>query len=53
MNEIAAKHSDDEKAADAIALLAALTQPEDAEISPDEVKEFRSLTANIVKRDAH
>ena len=52
LNEIAAKHSDDEKAADAIALLAALTQPEDAEISPDEVKEFRSLTANIVKRDA-
>ena len=51
LNEIAAKHGDDKDAADALALLAALTQPEDAEISADEVKELRSLTVQDVKRD--
>lgn len=52
LTEIATKHGDDKDAADAIALLSALTQPEDAEISANEVKEFRSLTVNAIKRDA-
>ncbi len=52
LNEIAAKHGSEKDAADAIALLAALTQPEDSEISSDEVKELRSLTEKAVKRDA-
>lgn len=52
LTEIATKHGDEKDAADAIALLAALTQPEDAEISSNEVKEFRSLTVNAIKRDA-
>ena len=51
LKEIADKHGDDQDAPDAIALLAALTQPEDAEISADEVKEFRSLTVNDIQRD--
>lgn len=52
LTEIATKHGDEKDAADAIALLSALTQPEDAEISANEVKEFRSLTVNAIKRDA-
>lgn len=52
LTEIATKHGDEKDAADAIALLAALTQPEDAEISSNEVKEFRSLTVNAIKRNA-
>lgn len=52
LTEIGTQYGDYRNAADAVALLAALTQPVDAEISSDEIKQLREMTKPYITRDA-
>ncbi|MBR4921054.1 MAG: serine/threonine protein kinase [Prevotella sp.] len=52
LTDIATSYGDYKNAADAVALLAALTQPVDAEISADEIKQLREMTKPYITRDA-
>ena len=52
LTEIATKYGSFKNAAPALALLAALTQPEDATVSAARIKQLRRQTASVVQRDA-
>ena len=52
LTDIATSYGDYKNAADAVAMLAALTQPVDAEISADEIKQLREMTKPYITRDA-
>lgn len=52
LQKIAAKYSSEKDAAKPIAMLAALTQPNDVTISTERIKSLRELTADLMSRDA-
>lgn len=52
LQKIAAKYSGEKDAAKSIAMLAALTQPNDVTISTERIKSLRELTADLMSRDA-
>ena len=52
LNDIVHKYGTYKNAAPAFALMAALTQPVDADVSAKAVKEMRSVTKGIIHRDA-
>ena len=52
LREIIGKYGDYKNSAPVLALMAAITQPEDATIAPERVKRLRTLTAESVFRDA-
>lgn len=52
LQKIAAKYSSEKDAAKPIAILAALTQPNDVTISTERIKSLRELTADLMSRDA-
>lgn len=52
LREIANKYSSYKNSAQVLALMAAITQPEDATIAPERVKRLRKQTAESIHRDA-
>ena len=52
LQEITTQYEDYRHAASAFALLAALTQPVDADVSAKTIKEMRAATASVIQRDA-
>ena len=52
LRNIADNYGSYKNAAKAMAMLAAITQPEDASISPEQVKQIRQMTETIVNRSA-
>ena len=52
LREIISKYGDYKNSAHVLALMAAITQPEDATIAPERVKRLRKQTAESVYRDA-
>ena len=52
LQEITTQYGTYRHAAPAFALLAALTQPVDADVSAKSIKEMRAATANVIQRDA-
>ena len=52
LQEITTQYGDYRHAASAFALLAALTQPVDADVSAKTIKEMRAATASVIQRDA-
>ena len=52
LRNIADTYGSYKNAAKAMAMLAAITQPEDASISPEQVKQIRQMTETIVNRSA-
>jgi serine/threonine-protein kinase len=52
LREIVDKYSNYKYSAPVLALMAAITQPEDATIAPERVKMLRRLTADKVQRNA-
>ena len=52
LQDIATKYGDYRHAAPAFAVLAALTQPVDADVSAKSIKEMRAATASLINRDA-
>ena len=51
LTEVADKYGNQKEAADGIALLAALTQPNDVEYNSQEILRLRAVTAEIITRD--
>lgn len=52
LQKIATEYSGEKDAAKSIAMLAALTQPNDVTISTERIKSLRELTADMMSRDA-
>ncbi|MBQ7419626.1 MAG: serine/threonine protein kinase [Prevotella sp.] len=52
LTEVVTRNGDNKDVADGMALLAALTQPEDVTYCSDEIKALRTATADYITRDA-